>query len=60
MKGRDFRRRGWSVVVARLCRFDGNAEIRMVDRGPYVSFAICGLPSHVGGMLLHSVLKEKS
>jgi diacylglycerol kinase family enzyme len=60
-EGRNFRRRsGWSVVAARLRRFHGNAEIRVVDRGPYVSFAICGLPSHVRGMLLHSVLKEES
>ena len=25
----------------------------MVERGPYVSFANCGLPYHVGGVIEH-------
>jgi NADPH-dependent 2,4-dienoyl-CoA reductase/sulfur reductase-like enzyme/rhodanese-related sulfurtransferase len=30
---------------------DENAEILMVERGPYVSYANCGLPYHVGGKI---------
>ena len=32
-------------------RLDENAEILMVERGPYVSYANCGLPYHVGGAI---------
>jgi NADPH-dependent 2,4-dienoyl-CoA reductase/sulfur reductase-like enzyme/rhodanese-related sulfurtransferase len=34
-----------------LRRLDENAEILMVERGPYVSYANCGLPYHVGGAI---------
>jgi NADPH-dependent 2,4-dienoyl-CoA reductase/sulfur reductase-like enzyme len=30
---------------------DEHADILMVERGPYVSFANCGLPYHVGGVI---------
>jgi NADPH-dependent 2,4-dienoyl-CoA reductase/sulfur reductase-like enzyme/rhodanese-related sulfurtransferase len=30
---------------------DESAEIIMVERGPYVSYANCGLPYHVGGVI---------
>jgi NADPH-dependent 2,4-dienoyl-CoA reductase/sulfur reductase-like enzyme len=30
---------------------DENAEIIMVERGPHVSYANCGLPYHVGGVI---------
>jgi NADPH-dependent 2,4-dienoyl-CoA reductase/sulfur reductase-like enzyme/rhodanese-related sulfurtransferase len=30
---------------------DEKAEIRMVERGPYVSYANCGLPYHIGGVI---------
>jgi NADPH-dependent 2,4-dienoyl-CoA reductase/sulfur reductase-like enzyme len=30
---------------------DEKAEILMVERGPYVSYANCGLPYHVGGVI---------
>ncbi len=42
---------GGASCAARLRRLDENAEILMVDRGPYVSFANCGLPYHVGGVI---------
>jgi NADPH-dependent 2,4-dienoyl-CoA reductase/sulfur reductase-like enzyme/rhodanese-related sulfurtransferase len=32
---------------------DEKAEILMVERGPYVSYANCGLPYHVGGSIEH-------
>ncbi|MEI8005349.1 MAG: FAD-dependent oxidoreductase [Bacteroidota bacterium] len=47
---------GGASCAARLRRLDENAEILMVERGPYVSYANCGLPYHVGG----SIEKESS
>lgn len=43
---------GGASCAARLRRLDENAEIIMVERGPYVSYANCGLPYHVGGVIL--------
>ena len=42
---------GGASCAARLRRLDENAEILMVERGPYVSYANCGLPYHVGGTI---------
>jgi NADPH-dependent 2,4-dienoyl-CoA reductase/sulfur reductase-like enzyme/rhodanese-related sulfurtransferase len=42
---------GGASCAARLRRLDEHAEILMVERGPYVSFANCGLPYHVGGVI---------
>ena len=42
---------GGASCAARLRRLDEQAEILMVERGPYVSFANCGLPYHVGGVI---------
>ena len=42
---------GGASCAARLRRLDENAEIVMVERGPYVSYANCGLPYHVGGSI---------
>ena len=42
---------GGASCAARLRRLDGKAEILMVERGPYVSYANCGLPYHVGGTI---------
>ncbi len=44
---------GGASCAARLRRLDERAEIVMVERGPYVSFANCGLPYHVGGVIEH-------
>lgn len=44
---------GGASCAARLRRLDEKAEILMVERGPYVSFANCGLPYHVGGSIEH-------
>ena len=35
---------GGASCAARLRRLDEKAEIIMVERGPYVSYANCGLP----------------
>ncbi len=44
---------GGASCAARLRRLDEHAEILMVERGPYVSYANCGLPYHVGGVIEH-------
>ena len=42
---------GGASCAARLRRLDEKAEILMVERGPYISYANCGLPYHVGGVI---------
>ena len=42
---------GGASCAARLRRLDEKAEIIMIERGPYVSYANCGLPYHVGGVI---------
>jgi NADPH-dependent 2,4-dienoyl-CoA reductase/sulfur reductase-like enzyme/rhodanese-related sulfurtransferase len=42
---------GGASCAARLRRLDEKAEIVLVERGPYVSYANCGLPYHVGGVI---------
>ena len=44
---------GGASCAARLRRLDEQAEILMVERGPYVSYANCGLPYHVGNVIEH-------
>ncbi len=40
---------GGASAAARLRRLDENAEIIMLERGAYISYANCGLPYYVGG-----------
>ena len=40
---------GGASAAARLRRLSETAEIIMVERGAYISFANCGLPYHIGG-----------
>nr|WP_294551166.1 FAD-dependent oxidoreductase [uncultured Rhodopila sp.] len=42
---------GGASRAARLRRLDETVEILLVERGPYVSYANCGLPYHVGGVI---------
>ncbi len=42
---------GGASCAARLRRLDEKAEILMVERGPYLSYANCGLPYHVSGVI---------
>ena len=42
---------GGASCAARLRRLDEKAEIIMVERGPYVSYANCGLPYHIGNVI---------
>ncbi|MEI6375166.1 MAG: FAD-dependent oxidoreductase, partial [Actinomycetes bacterium] len=40
---------GGMSAAARLRRLDERADIVVLERDPYVSFANCGLPYHIGG-----------
>ncbi len=42
---------GGASCAARLRRLDEKAEILMIERGPHVSYANCGLPYRVGGVI---------
>lgn len=42
---------GGASCAARLRRLDEHAEIILFERGPHVSFANCGLPYHIGGVI---------
>jgi len=42
---------GGASCAARLRRLDEQAEIVMVERGPYMSYANCGLPYHISGVI---------
>ena len=44
---------GGASAAARLRRLDESAEIIMFERGPYISYANCGLPYYVGGVIPH-------
>lgn len=46
---------GGATAAARLRRLDEKAEIVVLERGGYVSYANCGLPYYIGG-----VIKERS
>jgi len=46
---------GGAGVAARLRRNDEKAEIIILEKGPYISYANCGLPYYVG-----DVIKEKA
>ncbi len=42
---------GGASAAARARRIDENAQIVMFERGEHISFANCGLPYHVGGVI---------
>lgn len=42
---------GGASTAARLRRLDENAEIIMIEKGEYISFANCGLPYYIGGTI---------
>jgi len=42
---------GGATAAARLRRVNEKAEIIMVERNGYISFANCGLPYHIGGVI---------
>ena len=42
---------GGATAAARLRRLDEKSEIIILERGEYVSFANCGLPYYIGGVI---------
>ncbi|MEY8746316.1 FAD-dependent oxidoreductase [Bacillales bacterium AN1005] len=42
---------GGASAAVRLRRLDEHAEIIMFEKGPYISFANCGLPYYIGGAI---------
>lgn len=42
---------GGATAAARIRRLDENAEIILLERGEYISFANCGLPYYIGGAI---------
>lgn len=42
---------GGASAAARLRRLDEDAQIIMFERGDYISFANCGLPYYIGGVI---------
>ena len=42
---------GGATAATRLRRLDEKAEIIILERGEYVSFANCGLPYYIGGVI---------
>ncbi|NLW65684.1 MAG: CoA-disulfide reductase, partial [Clostridiales bacterium] len=42
---------GGATCAARLRRLDEAAEIILLERGEYISYANCGLPYHVGDVI---------
>ena len=42
---------GGASAAARARRLSEDAEILLIERGPDVSFANCGLPYHIGGVI---------
>jgi len=43
---------GGATAAARARRLSETARIVVLERGPYVSFANCGLPYHIGGEIV--------
>ena len=42
---------GGASAAARLRRLDEEAQIILFERGPYISYANCGLPYYIGGTI---------
>ena len=42
---------GGATAATRLRRLNEDTEIILFEKGEYISFANCGLPYHVGGVI---------
>ena len=42
-------------AAAKARRCDETAEITMIEKGPYISYASCGIPFYVGGDIKHKM-----
>ena len=45
---------GGATAAARLRRLDENAEIVILERSGYISYANCGLPYYIGGKIMET------
>ena len=46
---------GGASAAARLRRLDENAQIIILERGQHISYANCGLPYYVGGVITRRI-----
>jgi NADPH-dependent 2,4-dienoyl-CoA reductase/sulfur reductase-like enzyme len=46
---------GGASAATRLRRLDEQAQITIIEKGEYISYANCGLPYHIG-----NVIKQRS
>ena len=44
---------GGATAAARIRRIDEQAEIVLLEKGPHISYANCGLPYYIGGVIAH-------
>jgi len=51
---------GGVSAAMRLRRLDEHAQITIVERGPQVSFACCGLPYYIGGVIKKEYLSPET
>jgi len=42
---------GGATAVAKLRRLNEHCQITLVEKSPYISYASCGMPYHVGGVI---------
>ena len=42
---------GGATAAARIRRADESAEIILIEKGKYISYANCGLPYYIGGVI---------
>ena len=42
---------GGATAAARIRRMDESAEIILLEKGKYISYANCGLPYYIGGVI---------
>ena len=42
---------GGATTAARIRRVDETAEIILLEKGKYISYANCGLPYYIGGVI---------
>ena len=42
---------GGATAAARIRRLTEEAEILLIEKGKYISYANCGLPYYIGGII---------
>ena len=42
---------GGATTAARIRRIDEKSEIILLEKGKYISYANCGLPYYIGGII---------